>query len=54
MTESNGRSVHQRSDHPIYVELQSFRGVHRPQQALPEASSFPATVAFLTWYLLYV
>ncbi len=45
--------VHQRSDHPIYAELQQsseFGELRRKFRAFV----FPATVAFMTWYLLYV
>ncbi|PWN00840.1 DUF485 domain-containing protein [Nocardioides silvaticus] len=45
--------VHQRSDHPIYAELQQtpeFAELRRKFRAFV----FPATVAFMTWYLLYV
>ena len=48
-----GHGIHQRSAHPIYVEMHEsddfvllrrrFRGF-----------VFPATIAFLAWYLLYV
>lgn len=45
--------VHQRSDHPIYAELQST-----PEFAELRAKFqrfvFPATVVFMVWYLLYV
>ena len=46
-------SVHQRSDHPIYAELQQspeFGELRRKFRGFV----FPATVAFMTWYLLYV
>ena len=49
----NGNGVHQRSDHPIYVELQEspeFGELRRRFRRFV----FPATVAFMTWYLLYV
>ena len=45
--------VHQRSDHPIYLELQQspeFGDLRKKFRAFV----FPATVAFMTWYLLYV
>jgi uncharacterized membrane protein (DUF485 family) len=45
--------LHQRSDHPIYAELQQtpeFGELRRKFRAFV----FPATVAFMTWYLLYV
>jgi uncharacterized membrane protein (DUF485 family) len=49
----NGNGVHQRSDHPIYVHLHQspeFPELRRKFRAFV----FPATVAFMTWYLLYV
>lgn len=45
--------VHQRSAHPIYVELHEsdeFVELRRRFRSFV----FPATVAFLVWYLLYV
>ena len=51
-TNENG-GVHQRSDHPVYVELQQsseFAELRRKFRGFV----FPATVAFMTWYLLYV
>ncbi len=49
----NGNGVHQRSDHPIYVEL------HKTPEFSELRSKFrrfvfPATFAFMAWYLLYV
>ena len=54
-TNQNGEPerVHQRSDHPVYVELQQsseFQELRRRFRGFV----FPATVAFMTWYLLYV
>jgi len=52
-TTNGGSGSHQRSDHPIYVEIQE-------SPEFGELCSrfrrfvFPATVAFMTWYLLYV
>ena len=48
-----GEGVHQRSDHPIYVEL------HQTPEFTELRAKFrrfviPATVAFMAWYLLYV
>ena len=53
VNDGEGRGVHQRSDHPIYVELhqtEEFTELRRRFRAFV----FPATVAFLVWYLLYV
>jgi uncharacterized membrane protein (DUF485 family) len=49
----NGNGVHQRSDHPIYVELHrapEFTELRRRFRNFV----FPATAAFMVWYLLYV
>jgi uncharacterized membrane protein (DUF485 family) len=49
----NGNGVHQRSDHPIYVELHQtpeFRELRSKFRRFV----FPATAVFMTWYLLYV
>lgn len=53
-TEAGGDgAAHLRSDHPIYVEL------HQTPEFAELRSKFrrfvfPATLAFMTWYLLYV
>jgi uncharacterized membrane protein (DUF485 family) len=49
----NGSGVHQRSDHPIYVELHQtpeFRELRSKFRRFV----FPATAVFMAWYLLYV
>ena len=49
----NGNGVHQRSDHPIYADLQQtpqFGDLRKRFRGFV----FPATVAFMAWYLLYV
>jgi uncharacterized membrane protein (DUF485 family) len=46
-------NVHQRSDHPIYVELQQTPEFAELRSKF-RRFVFPATVAFMTWYLLYV
>lgn len=51
-TDGNG-GVHQRSDHPIYVELQQSPEFGELRKRF-RGFVFPATVAFMTWYLLYV
>jgi len=52
--ESGGNGeVHLRSDHPIYVHLHDsaeFRELRKRFRGFV----FPATFAFMTWYLLYV
>jgi uncharacterized membrane protein (DUF485 family) len=51
--QANGRSVHQRSDHPVYVHLyesEEFQELRRRFRRFV----FPATVVFMAWYLLYV
>ncbi len=53
VSDGGGRGVHQRSDHPIYLELHQtaeFADLRRRFRNFV----FPATVAFLVWYLLYV
>jgi uncharacterized membrane protein (DUF485 family) len=47
------RSVHRRSEHPIYAELHAskeFAELRRRYRSF----AFPWTVAFLLWYLLFV
>jgi uncharacterized membrane protein (DUF485 family) len=51
-TKGNGGS-HQRSDHPIYVEIQESPEFGELRSRFRKFV-FPATVAFMTWYLLYV
>jgi uncharacterized membrane protein (DUF485 family) len=51
-TDGNG-GVHQRSDHPIYVELQQSPEFGELRSKF-RRFVFPATIAFMTWYLLYV
>jgi uncharacterized membrane protein (DUF485 family) len=53
VTESNGRSVHQRSDHPVYVELESSAEFTELRKRF-RSFVVPATLAFMAWYLLYV
>ena len=54
MSTSNGNGgVHRRSDHPIYVELQQSPEFGELRKKF-RSFVFPATVAFMTWYLLYV
>ena len=45
--------VHQRSDHPVYVEIQESPEFGELRSRFRKFV-FPATVAFMTWYLLYV
>jgi uncharacterized membrane protein (DUF485 family) len=53
VSEPNGRSVHQRSDHPLYVELHGSPEFVELRKKF-RAFVVPATIAFMTWYLLYV
>jgi len=53
VTESNGRSVHQRSDHPLYVELERSEEFGELRRRF-RSFVVPATIAFMAWYLLYV
>ncbi|MGH3349001.1 MAG: DUF485 domain-containing protein [Nocardioides sp.] len=51
--ENGDRSVHQRSSHPVYVELDEsaeFAELRRKFRGFV----IPATIAFMVWYLLYV
>ena len=52
-TTTNGSGSHQRSDHPIYVEIQESPEFGELRSRFRKFV-FPATVAFMTWYLLYV
>jgi uncharacterized membrane protein (DUF485 family) len=53
VTESNGRGVHQRSDHPIYLELHDSPEFVELRKKF-RAFVLPATIVFMAWYLLYV
>ena len=53
MSDSDNSRVHQRSEHPIYEELHGtaeFAELRRRFRRFV----FPATAAFMGWYLLYV
>ena len=52
-TPENERRVHQRSAHPVYVELHES-AEFRELRSRFRGFVFPATVAFMVWYLLYV
>ena len=49
----NERRVHQRSAHPAYVELHESAEFQELRKRF-RGFVFPATVAFMAWYLLYV
>ncbi len=51
--ENGDRQVHQRSSHPVYAELHQSAEFTELRKRF-RAFVFPATVAFMTWYLLYV
>ena len=55
MSEPNEDSggVHQRSSHPVYVELHDSADFVELRRRF-RIFVFPATVAFMSWYLLYV
>jgi uncharacterized membrane protein (DUF485 family) len=53
VTDTSGGSVHQRSDHPVYVELQSSAEFIELRKRF-RSFVVPATLAFMAWYLLYV
>jgi uncharacterized membrane protein (DUF485 family) len=53
VSESDNNRVHQRSEHPFYEELHQtaeFTELRRRFRSFV----FPATAAFMGWYLLYV
>jgi uncharacterized membrane protein (DUF485 family) len=50
-TESSG--VHQRSAHPLYLELHETTEFAELRKKF-RSFVIPATIAFMTWYLLYV
>ena len=49
----NERRVHQRSAHPAYVELHESAEFQELRKRF-RGFVFPATFAFMAWYLLYV
>ena len=51
-TEGNG-GVHQRSSHPVYVELHESDDFAELRRRFRNFV-FPATLVFMGWYLLYV
>jgi uncharacterized membrane protein (DUF485 family) len=53
VSEPNGRGVHQRSEHPVYVELNDSPEFGELRKKF-RAFVVPATIAFMSWYLLYV
>lgn len=54
MSDSHGNGgVHRRSAHPVYEELHATREFAALRGAFRKFV-FPATVAFMVWYLLYV
>jgi len=50
---SGDGGVHKRSDHPIYVELHQTPEFSELRSKF-RRFVFPATAAFMSWYLLYV
>ena len=52
-SENGDRSVHQRSEHPVYAELHDSAEFAELRKRF-RGFVFPATVAFMVWYLLYV
>ena len=52
-TPENDRRVHQRSAHPVYVELNESAEFEELRSRF-RRFVVPATVAFMAWYLLYV
>jgi uncharacterized membrane protein (DUF485 family) len=52
-TPENDRRVHQRSAHPVYVELSESAEFEELRSRF-RRFVVPATLAFMAWYLLYV
>ena len=52
-TPENERRVHQRSAHPAYLEIHESAEFQELRKRF-RGFVFPATVAFMVWYLLYV
>ena len=52
-TPESDRRVHQRSAHPVYVELSESAEFEELRSRF-RRFVVPATVAFMAWYLLYV
>ena len=52
-TPEGERRVHQRSAHPVYAELHESAEFQELRKRF-RGFVFPATVAFMVWYLLYV
>lgn len=55
MSEPNGNNggIHRRSAHPVYEELHATEDFVALRSAFRKFV-FPATIAFMVWYLLYV
>ena len=53
MSDSDNSHVHQRSEHPIYEELHGTAEFIELRRRF-RRFVFPATAAFMGWYLLYV
>ena len=51
--QSEGSSVHQTSAHPLYLELQQSAEFVQLRRKF-RGFVIPATIAFMSWYLLYV
>jgi uncharacterized membrane protein (DUF485 family) len=52
-SDSGNGEVHLRSDHPVYVHLHDSAEFSELRKRF-RGFVFPATFAFMTWYLLYV
>ena len=53
MSHSENNRVHQHSAHPLYAELHAAADFVELRKKF-RAFVLPATVAFMSWYLLYV
>jgi uncharacterized membrane protein (DUF485 family) len=52
-TQSEGNSVHRTSAHPLYLELHETADFVELRRKF-RGFVIPATIAFMSWYLLYV
>ncbi len=52
-TQSEGSGVHRTSAHPLYLELQKTAEFVQLRKKF-RGFVIPATIAFMSWYLLYV
>jgi uncharacterized membrane protein (DUF485 family) len=53
VSQTEGRGVHQRSSNPVYAELHATAEFAELRKKF-RGFVIPATIAFMSWYLLYV